>query len=195
VTDLVAGPSGEAPEEPTGGDYAPSVAATLALYQRAGGLVTPMMTALLAFLIGGIVVAATGHNPLRTYQAIFNGTGLNWFFHIGSHSITIPFTSSHVWFPWDTASVSALNLQQTLLLTTPLILTGLAVAFAFRCGLFNIGGQGQYLVGAITGVWIGSTLQGLPSIVHIVLAIVAASLAGAVWAGIAGFLKATVGAH
>jgi ABC-type uncharacterized transport system permease subunit len=190
----------EPPEEggegtPTGGDYAPSVAATLAFYQRAGGLVTPIMTALLAFLIGGIVVAATGHNPLRTYQAIFNGTGLNWFFHVGSHSIGIPFTHTRVWFPWDTGSLSALNLQQTLLLTTPLILTGLAVAFAFRCGLFNIGGQGQYLVGAITGVWIGSSLQGLPSLVHIVLAIVLAALAGAVWGGIAGFLKATVGAH
>ena len=49
----------------------------------------------------------------------------------------------------DERVTAALNLQQTLLITTPLILTGLAVAFAFRCGMFNIGGQGQYLVGSI----------------------------------------------
>ena len=78
----------------------------------------------------------TGHNPLSTYKAIFDGTGLNWLF------------------PWTTGSdrtVAALNLQQTLIQTTPLILSGLAVAFAFRCGLFNIGGQGQYLVGSLHG--------------------------------------------
>jgi simple sugar transport system permease protein len=79
--------------------------------------------------------------------------------------------------------------------TAPLILTGLAVAFAFRCGLFNIGGQGQYLVGAIVGVWVGSRFVEMAHIPHVLLAIVLASLAGAVWGGIAGFLKATVGAH
>jgi simple sugar transport system permease protein len=61
--------------------------------------------------------------------------------------------------------------------------------------MFNIGGNGQYIVGAIMGVWIGSELPGLPSFLHIVLAIVVGGLAGAVWGGIAGFLKATVGAH
>ena len=66
--------------------------------------------------------------------------------------------------------------QSTLVLTTALILTGLAVAFAFRCGLFNIGGQGQYMVGAITGVWVGSSLPGLPGVVHIVLALVLGAL-------------------
>src|SRR5690242_21110461 len=55
-----------------------------------------------------------------------------------------PFSGATVWFPWDTGSVAAQNLQQTLLLTTPIILTALAVAIAFRCGMFNIGGQGQY---------------------------------------------------
>jgi simple sugar transport system permease protein len=100
-----------------------------------------------------------------------------------------------VWFPLDTASVAAQNLQQTLLLTTPVILTALAVAFAFRCGLFNIGGQGQYLVGTYVAVWIGSSLPHLSSPLHIVFALVAATLAGALYAGIAGLMKATVGAH
>ena len=80
-------------------------------------------------------------------------------------------------------------------MTTPLILTGLAVAFAFRCGMFNIGGQGQYTMGAITAVWVGTTWASMPGIPHAFLAIVFAMLAGALWAGIAGILKATVGAH
>jgi general nucleoside transport system permease protein len=173
--------TGERAQEPrVGGDYAPSVAERLAFYQRAGGIVTPILTALIAFLIGGLVVLASGSNPLSTYRAIFNGTGLNWLF------------------PWVSGNdrvLAALNLQQTLLLATPLILCGLAVAFAFRCGMFNIGGQGQYLVGTITGVWVGSSFVNMNGGVHIVLTILVAMAAGAVWGGIAGFLKATVGAH
>ncbi len=153
----------------------------LAVLHRAGGLATALVTTLLAFFIGGLVVlVTTGSNPLSTYWAIFKGTGLNWLFP---------------WVHGDERVNAALDLQSTLILTTALILTGLAVAFAFRCGLFNIGGQGQYMVGAITGVWIGSSLPGLPSAVHILLALVLGALAGAMLAGIAGILKATVGAH
>ncbi|MFN2627500.1 MAG: ABC transporter permease, partial [Gaiellaceae bacterium] len=90
---------------------------------------------------------------------------------------------------------AALNLQQTLILTTPLILCGLAVAFAFRCGMFNIGGQGQYTVGSIMAVWIGSSFLHMNGVAHILLTMVVAALVGGAWAGIAGFLKATVGAH
>ena len=160
---------------------APSVLERLALWQRAGGVVTPVLTALIAFVIGGLVVlVTTGKNPISTYRGIFNGTGLNWFF------------------PWVSGAdrmTAALNLQQTLLTTIPLILTGLAVAFAFRCGLFNIGGQGQYTIGSIVAVWVGSSWAGMAGPLHQVLAIVLAMAAGAVYAGIAGFLRATVGAH
>jgi ABC-type uncharacterized transport system permease subunit len=155
-------------------------AARLAAYLQAGGVIVPLLTAVLAFLIGGLVIFVTGHNPFSTYKAIFNGTGLNWIF---------PWISS------DDRTTAALNLQQTLILTAPLILTGLAVAFAFRCGLFNIGGQGQYLVGTYMAVWAGSSFGGMPRLLHVVLAMVVATLAGAVWAGIAGLLKAAVGAH
>jgi general nucleoside transport system permease protein len=188
------------PPPPPGADpesYAPSVAKRLAFYQRAGGIVTPFITAIFAFLLAGTVVGATGHNPLDVYKAIFEGAGLNWFFHFGNYHIDIPFTNHHVWFWWNTSTndPAAFNLSQTLVTTAPLILTGLAVAFAFRCGLFNIGGQGQYLVGAIVGVWVGSRFVEMAHIPHVLLAIVLASLAGAAWGGIAGFLKATVGAH
>jgi general nucleoside transport system permease protein len=177
--------------------YAPTVARRLAFYQRAGGIVTPLMTAVIAFLMGGLVVLSTGHNPLRTYKAIFEGSGLNWLFHFGNYSIGLPFTDTHVWFWWDTSTnhTAAYNLTQTLLTTTPLILTGLAVAFAFRCGLFNIGGQGQYLVGAIVGVYIGSRFTDMAHLPHVLFGITAAALAGALWGAIAGFLKAAVGAH
>jgi general nucleoside transport system permease protein len=193
-------------QEPIGGaapldhdpeSYAPSVAKRMAFYQRAGGIVTPFLTAVFAFFMGGIVVLSTGHNPITTYKAIFEGAGLNWFFHFGSYHIDLPFTNHHVWFWWDTNAnhTAAYNLTQTLLTTTPLILTGLAVAFAFRCGLFNIGGQGQYLVGAIVGVYVGSRFTDMAHLPHVVFGIVAAALAGALWGAIAGFLKATVGAH
>jgi ABC-type uncharacterized transport system permease subunit len=179
------------------GDYAPSVAERLAFYQRAGGVVTPLLTVLLAFFAGGLVVLATGHNPLRTYKAIWDGTGLNWFFEFGHHHIDIPFTNHQVFFWWntDTNQLAAFNLTQTLILVATLICTGLAVAFAFRCGLFNIGGQGQYITGAIVSVWVGSSWAGMTQGVHVFLAIALAMLAGAGFAALAGFLKATVGAH
>ncbi len=91
------------------------------------------------------MVLVTGNDPIATYKAIFEGTGFQWVF------------------PWVTGAereTAALNLQQTLIITTPLILTGLAVAFAFRAGLFNIGGQGQYIVGSIAAVWVGSSFAG-----------------------------------
>ena len=167
----------------------------LAFQSRLSGFLGPLITTVIAFVMGGLVVALTGKNPIDVYRAIWHGTGLNWFFEVGSYQITIPFTDVQVWFPWDTGSITAMNLQQTLLITTPIILTGLAVAFAFRCGMFNIGGQGQYLVGATIAVWVGSSFAGLTRPAHVVLTIVCAALAGAAWAGIAGLLKATTGAH
>jgi len=183
------------PAPPAAEPGSTSAAERLARWQRAGGVVAPVLTAVLAFLAGGLVVLATGHSPIKVYAGIWNGTGLEWFYEVGSHRVGLPFSDATVWFPWDTASRSAENLQQTLLLSSTLILTGLAVAFAFRCGLFNIGGQGQYFVGAYFAIWIGSSFGELNSFVHITFALVVAALAGAAWAGIAGILKATVGAH
>jgi ABC-type uncharacterized transport system permease subunit len=157
-----------------------TVAGRLSTYLRGGGIITPIITVLLAFVVGGLVVLFTGHNPFSTYRAIFEGSGLNWFF---------PWISS------DDRTVAALNLQQTLIVATPLMLTGLAVAFAFRCGLFNIGGQGQYLVGTFAAVWVGSSFGGMPSVLHVVLCMLAACAAGAAWGGLAGLLRATTGAN
>lgn len=157
-----------------------TVAARMATFFRGGGIIAPIITVLVAFLAGGLVVLATGHNPIETYQAIFKGSGFNWFFP---------------WLSEDDRIIAALNLQQTLILTTPLILTGLAVAFAFRCGLFNIGGQGQYIVGATFAVWVGSSLDGMPALLHVIVAMLAGVVFGGVWAGIAGLLKAVTGTN
>ena len=158
-------PSVELPPEDPSGLGPPVRQSWLERYdvaQKAGGLVAPVLTALLAFLVGGLVVlVTTGKNPLTTYRAIFEGAGFNWF---------LP------WVGGQEREFAALNLQQTLIVTTTLILTGLAVAFAFRCGLFNIGGQGQYIVGAVIAVWIGSSFEGLNPFVHIVLAAGAGAL-------------------
>jgi simple sugar transport system permease protein len=155
--------------------------ATLTAFRRGiSGVMVPILTTVLAFIGGGLIVLATGHNPLSTYSSIFNGTGLNWLFP---------------WVGGSERATAALNLQQTLIQATPLILVGLAVAFAFRAGMFNIGGQGQYTVGAIIAVWVGSSFSGMAPVLHILFAIVAAALAGGAWAGIAGVLKATTGAN
>ncbi len=156
-----------------------TLAARLALKQRAGGILVPVATVVVAFLLSGLVVLATGHNPLLAYRDIFDGAGLNWIFH--------PTT--------NIANTAAYNLSQTLLQTTTLILCGLAVAFAFRCGMFNIGGQGQYFVGFFVASWLGADFSGMSRLPHVLIAIGGAALAGAIWAGIAGVLKATVGAH
>src|SRR4051794_5757050 len=131
------------PDDDLGGGTV-TVAARLSTYLRGGGIIAPFITLLFAFFIGGLVVLVTGHDPIATYKAIFEGTGLNYFL------------------PGADRDIAALNLQQTLLQTTPLILTGLAVAFAFRCGLFNIGGQGQYIIGSILAVWVGTSFAGMP---------------------------------
>jgi simple sugar transport system permease protein len=159
-----------------------TTAGRLLLRQRAGGIVPPILTAVFAFFMGGIVIAASGHDPIDAYGGILDGAGISWFWdHFGNT---------------DVVDLTTFNFTQTLLRTTTFVFTGLAVAFAFRCGLFNIGGQGQYTMGVVVGVWVGAYWgDSLPNGLHVLIGIVLAALAGAVWGGIAGILKATVGAH
>ncbi len=165
------------PPDDLEGAGAATVASRMSTYLRGGGIIAPFITLLFAFLVGGLVVLITGHDPIATYKAIFEGTGLNYFL------------------PGSDKDIAALNLQQTLIQTTPLILTGLAVAFAFRCGLFNIGGQGQYIIGSILALWAGVSFEGMPAVLHVVLCILVGMIGGAAWAAIAGALKAFVGTN
>jgi ABC-type uncharacterized transport system permease subunit len=121
---------------------------------------------LLAAMVSSAVVLALGENP----------------FHIGSVMLS--------------GSVGSLrSIANTLEEATPLILTGLCVAVAMRCGLFNIGGEGQLVIGAFAATWIGVKAAGLNPVAHVTFCILAAAVAGAVWALIAGVLKARFGAH
>jgi general nucleoside transport system permease protein len=150
------------------------------LYERSRGFFVPFAATVLAFFIGGLVVLITGHNPITAYRAIFEGAGFNW---------------PYQWLTGQDTTASGRDLQQTLRAATPLILAALAVAFSFRCGLFNIGGQGQYWVGFIFALLVGTHFEGMPRPLHVTLCILAGILGGAFWGGIAGFLRATVGAH
>ena len=86
-------------------------------------------------------------------------------------------------------------LTESLRISTPYIFAGLAVALGFRCGLFNIGAEGQYFIGGLACVFVGYSLTGLPWIIHLPLSLAAGAAGGALWAAIAGYLKAKTGAH
>jgi simple sugar transport system permease protein len=137
----------------------------VALGQTAGALVFPLFAILVSFAIGAVIVLATGNNPLSAYAALLRG-----------------------------AAGSPEALGRTLLNATPLVFTGLAVAVAFRAGLFNIGGEGQLFIGAITAAWLGVALSSLgPFTMYPVL--LACAVAGLLWGAIPGVLKAYFGAH
>ncbi len=86
-------------------------------------------------------------------------------------------------------------LSESLVATVPYVFAGLAVALGFRCGLFNIGAEGQLFLGALTSVWVGYSIKGLPWVIHLPLALLAGALGGAIWGAIPGYLKARTGAH
>jgi general nucleoside transport system permease protein len=148
---------------------------------RLGGLVFPLISLAVAFLVGGLVVIAAGSNPFTVYKSLWVGAGLDWPFQF------IPGNPLGV-----NGQLAELNLVATIVQTTPLILTGLAVAFAFRAGLFNIGGQGQLTAGMLAAflpaLWIGGTLGWIAGAI-------AGALGGFVYGAIPGALKAFRGAH
>ncbi|HKW23104.1 MAG TPA: ABC transporter permease [Ktedonobacterales bacterium] len=142
--------------------------------QAAKAMAVPIGSVIFAFLIGAVIFAISGNDPVLAYQAmVCGGFGL---FCFGGET-------------------PALQVANTIFFLTPLIVAGLSVAFAFRAGLFNIGVQGQLIVGAILAAIVGIRLGNWPGIVLIPLVLLASIVGGAVWAGIAGVLKAMTGAH
>jgi len=134
-------------------------------YEWASGTIVPVMAVVLAIVVGGFVVLFASSNPFSAYWQLAQG-----------------------------AFGGLANISETLVAAIPLMLAGLAVAFAFRAGLFNIGAEGQLCMGAICSAWVGYTLN-LPGVLLIAVALLGGALGGAVWAGIAGVLKAWRGAH
>lgn len=152
------------------------------------GVATTLIALVLAFVVGAVVMVVSDPNVVSKFAYFFDrpgdALGAAW------NKITLAFGAL---IRGSLGSWGAIT--ETTAQATPLICAGLGVGLAFRAGLFNIGGQGQAIWGAIVGAWIGFSITGLPMVLHIPLAIICAIIFGAVWGGIAGFLKARTGAH
>jgi ABC-type uncharacterized transport system permease subunit len=126
----------------------------------------PLLALFTSLVFCALMLLISGHNPLTVYQAL-----------------------------WTGAVTGQSAFANTLVQTTPYILLGLAVAIGFKGALFNIGAEGQYIVGAIGAVWAGHLFNGAPAILLIIFALLVGSLVGALYATIAGVLKVVSGAH
>ena len=133
--------------------------------KRLVNILVPLISILLGLIIGAIVMAVSGFNPIDGYMALWNGIFMDTY-----------------------------TLGETIRQITPYVFSGLAVAFAFRTGLFNIGVEGQLIMGWLAAAWVGQAFE-LPAVLHIPVALIAAAAAGALWAFIPGLLKAKLQVH
>lgn len=138
----------------------------LDLHHAIRPIIIQVIAIILAFVVGAVLLLLTGHSPLKAYGAMLNG-----------------------------AFGDIFGIGQTLTHATPIIFTALAFLFAFKSGLFNIGGEGQFLMGAFASAVVGVSFNGLPAFIHIPLALFAGALAGGFWGLIPAYLKARFGAH
>lgn len=150
---------------------APPTDRFLAALQEAGRLqpvLVPLYAVIVALVVAGVVILVIGKNPLDAYWALLRGM-------FGSTD----------------------RIAASLGRSTPFIGAALAVAFAFKAGLFNIGAEGQLLVGATLAAWVGtfSWLAGVPGILLVPILLLAGIVGGGIWGGIPGLLKARTGAH
>lgn len=126
-------------------------------------LTSIVISIFLGFVVGAVVLSIAGYNPVEAYAAMFRGI----------------FSKPKY-------------MAQVVIKSTPLILTGLSVAFAFKTGLFNIGAEGQYIIGSVAAVLVGAKLN-LPPVIHFMAVVLAAMLAAGLWGCFSGFLKAKFG--
>lgn len=122
-----------------------------------------LLSVLLGLLVGAIVLIISGNSPIVAYGAMIEGI-----------------FGKPKYIAW------------TIIKATPYILTGLSIAFAFKTGLFNIGAEGQFIIGALVATIVGYSIN-LPAIIHIPLTMILAGIAGGLWGSIAGFLKSKFG--
>ncbi|QBP41436.1 ABC transporter permease [Paenisporosarcina antarctica] len=132
---------------------------------RIVNILVPVISVILGLLVGAIVMLVSGYDPIAGYSALWNGIFGDVY-----------------------------TMGETIRQITPYILAGLAVAFAFRTGLFNIGVEGQLIVGWFAAAYVGVAFD-LPKMIHLPLAILAAAAAGALWGFIPGLLKARFKVH
>jgi len=125
----------------------------------------PVASVAIGLLLGAVIMLAGSYNPILAYGSLFSR-----------------------------AFGDMYNLGETIRQITPYIFTGLSVAFAFRSGLFNIGAEGQFIMGAVAAAAVGVLIE-LPWYTHVPLALIASALAGGLWGAIVGWLKAARGVH
>ena len=143
---------------------------------------------ILAFIVGAIVMVASDAEVAGKWAYFFAQPG-------DALSASWDKIASTFYAMWVGSMGSWVAITNTTAEAAPLIAAGLGVAVAFRAGLFNIGGQGQAMLGALTAAYIGFTFKGLPIFLHLPLAILVGVIAGGIWGGIVGLLKARTGAH
>ncbi len=142
-----------------------------ALLRAGNAIIVPVLAVFTALVIGALVILWAGGNPIAAYIGLFQG---------------------------GFGSLRALS--ETAVWATPYIFAGLAVALAFKGGLFNIGAEGQLALGATAAAWIGYALPDvlgvqIPGLIHLFLVVAGGMAAGAIWGAIPGWLKAKTGAH
>lgn len=174
-------------------------------------VLVPFLAMFTALVIGGILIAAASPDVLAAWKNFFQNplgalsttleTVLGAYLALFEGSFGSPLrVAEAIGTLSETGESRALlealrPLSESLVITTPYIFAGLAVALGFRGGLFNIGAEGQLFVGGLASVYVGYAIDGLPWTVHLPLALLAGILAGALWGAIPGLLKARTGAH
>ena len=174
-------------------------------------LLVPALAVFTGLVIGGIVIAATDKGVAEAFKnfsadpgaafksiwtAIATAYGALFYGSLGSPREIIEGIRISQSTGDNAALMKAIYpFTESLVTATPYIFAGLAVAIGFRCGLFNIGAEGQFFMGALGAAYVGYSIQGLPWFVHLPLAILGGAVAGAIWGAIPGYLKAKFGAH
>jgi simple sugar transport system permease protein len=174
------------------------------VWRTVRGILLPVLALLTAFIVGAIVIIATdfellglwGSDPVAAIGASWSTVADAYGALIrGSIGDPVRLIGALIALDWAEVRSSFVPLSETIISTTPLILTGLSVALAFRVGLFNIGAEGQLYLGALFAIIAGFSIVGLPWFIHLPIAIAAGFVGGALWGFIPGILKARTGAH
>lgn len=127
-------------------------------------ILIPIISMIFAFIVGAILIAGIGGDPSEAFTYLFKGA-------LGNSG----------------------NIGKTLVKATPLIFTGLAATFAYRCGVFNLGAEGQFVMGAVTSIWVSITVKGISGVPLVILSLILGIIAGGIWGAIPGILRITRG--
>jgi simple sugar transport system permease protein len=182
----------------------PNVASSLlnAVLEGNSAVVT-FLAIVTAIVIGGLLIAFSSPTVLHAWSHLFSAPGAAfstaWDVAASAFSAMLEgaiFNPHTVAAAFHGGSIAAIfnPLSETAVNATPLILSGLAVALAFRAGLFNIGATGQFIGGVMIAGWIGFAVH-MPMILHVVVAVIGGFIGGSITGGFVGFMKARTGAH